>query len=125
VAKQGFNLFARRNRVYFRNVDGVDDIALNAPGNKAGMAVQYHFRQGLNTELRSRYVEGFPMKAGVYIGDVQTYTIFDVNLAYHLPFAKNTRVTLSGLNLFDKKHREFIGAPILGRLVLARLTQTF
>ncbi len=125
VTKQGFNLFARRNRVYFRNVDGVDDIALNAPGNKAGMAVQYHFRQGLNTELRSRYVEGFPMKAGVYIGDVQTYTIFDVNLAYNLPFTKNTRVTLSGLNLFDKKHREFIGAPILGRLVLARLTQTF
>jgi iron complex outermembrane receptor protein len=126
VTKQGFNFFKRSNRVFFKNVEGVDDIALNAPGNKAGLAVQYrHLPKGFEAELRGRYAEGFPMKSGVYDGEVQTYTMFDANLAYVLPFSPNTRATLSVLNLFDKKHREFAGAPVLGRLVLARLTQTF
>jgi iron complex outermembrane receptor protein len=126
VTKQGFNLFQRPNRVYFSNVAGVDDIALNAPANKAALSMQYRNRaHSFAAELRGRYVEGFPMKSGVYAGEVQTYFVSDANLAYTLPFASNTRVSLTALNLFDKKHREFVGAPVLGRLVLARLTQTF
>lgn len=126
VTKQGFNLFARSNRVYWENVDGVDDIALNAPGSKAAIGVEYRIPQsGFAAELRGRYIEGFPMKSGVYDGEVHTYTLFDLSLNYRLPFASNTRLTLSAWNLLDYKHREFVGAPILGRLMLARVTQTF
>ncbi len=126
VTKQGFNLFQRANRVYFQNLAGVDDIALNAPANKAALSVQYrNLAKSFEVELRGRYVEGFPMKSGVYAGEVQTYFVSDANLAYNLPFASGTRFSLSALNLFDQKHREFVGAPILGRLVLAKLTQTF
>lgn len=126
VTKQGFNLFQRANRVYFSNVAGVDDIALNAPANKAALSVQYrNHAKSFEAELRGRYVEGFPMKSGVYAGEVQTYAVCDANLSWVLPFAANTRASLTALNLFDNKHREFVGAPILGRLVLAQLTQTF
>jgi len=126
VTKQGFNLFKRANRVYFQNVAGVDDIALNAPANKAALTAQYrNHAKSFEAELRGRYVEGFPMKSGVYAGEVQTYALCDVNLSYALPFASGTRFSLSALNLFDHQHREFVGAPVLGRLVLAKLTQAF
>jgi len=126
VTKQGFNLFKRANRVYFSNVAGVDDIALNAPANKAGLTAQYrNLNKTFEVELRGRYVEGFPMKSGIYAGEVQTYFVGDANLAYEPPFSRGTRLSISALNLFDKKHREFVGAPVLGRLVLARMTQSF
>jgi len=126
VTKQGVNLFKRANRVYFSNVAGVDDIALNAPANKAGLTAQYrNLKKTFEVELRGRYVEGFPMKSGIYAGEVQTYFVSDANLAYDLPFAHGARVSLTALNLFDKRHREFVGAPMLGRLVLAKVTQSF
>ena len=125
VATHGFNLFKQPNRVFFPKADGVANVAFNAPGHKAGLGIQYrHLAKGFDAELRGRYVEGFPMESAVYAGDVQTYAVFDANLSYELSFAPDTRVTLSALNLFDKKHREFIGAPILGRLMLARVTQS-
>lgn len=126
VTKQGYNLFKRANRVIWNNLDGVADVSLNAAGHKAGLAVQYrNLRNGLDLELRGRYVEGFLMNSAVHIGEIQTYTLFDLNLAYDLPFSKNTRVALSALNLFDKEHREFADAPMMGRLVLVRFSQSF
>ncbi len=126
VTKQGFNLFQKANRVYFSNVGGVDDIALNAPANKAALSVQYrNLAKSFEVELRGRYVEGFPMKSAIYAGEVQTYFVSDANLSYALPFSSGTRVSVSALNLFDRKHREFVGTPVLGRLVLAKLTQEF
>jgi iron complex outermembrane receptor protein len=126
VTEQGFNLFKSSNRVYYSNVAGVADVAYNAPGHKAGLSIQYRdLPKGFDAELRGRYVEGFPMRTGPYQGEVQTYTLFDLSLGYDLPFSKNTRSSLSVQNIGDKKHREFIGAPILGRLMLARITQSF
>jgi iron complex outermembrane receptor protein len=122
----GFDIFKRPNRIFYSNLDGIASLALNAPGNKAALAVQYRApEQGYDFELRGRYIDGFPMESGAYSGDVQTYTVFDLNLGYDLPFAKNTRFALNVNNLFDKKHLEFIGAPILGRLIMTRLTQSF
>ncbi|MCI0698518.1 TonB-dependent receptor [candidate division KSB1 bacterium] len=127
VAKNGFTVFKRPNRVIFRNVDNTgNDIALNAPGNKIGLSIQYRApKRGYDVELRGRYIEGFPQDSGVYLGEVQTYTVFDFNFGYDLPFSKGTRWSINALNIFDKKHREFIGAPIMGRLILTRLTQSF
>jgi iron complex outermembrane receptor protein len=88
--------------------------------------MQYRAPQrGYEVELRGRYVEGFPQDSGVYVGEVQTYTVFDFNLGYDLPFSQNTRFSINAINIFDKEHREFIGAPIMGRLILTRLTQSF
>jgi iron complex outermembrane receptor protein len=126
VTKHGLNIFKRPNRVFVNNLDGIANLALNAPGNKAALSIQYRApERGYDFELRGRYIEGFPMESGAYAGEIQTYTVFDLNFGYDLPFSKNTRFALNAQNLFDKKHLEFIGAPILGRLMMARLTQTF
>lgn len=126
VTKNGFNLFKSPNRVIYRNLAGVADISLNAPANKFALAVHYHAPQrGYEAELRGRYVEGFPQDSGVYIGEVQTYSVLDFNFGYDLPFSNGTRFSLNVNNLLDNEHKEFIGAPTLGRLVMARLTQTW
>jgi iron complex outermembrane receptor protein len=112
--------------VFFRNVDNTgNNIPLNAPGNKIAVSVQYRApERGYDVELRGRYIEGFPHETGVFIGEVQTYSVFDLNLGYDLPFSKGTRWSINAINILDKKHREFIGAPILGRLILTRITQS-
>jgi iron complex outermembrane receptor protein len=126
VTLSGFNIFKRPNRIFYNNLDGIANLALNAPGNKAALAIQYRApERGYDFELRGRYVDGFPMESGAYAGEVQTYTVFDLNFGYDLPFSKNTRFALNVNNLLDKKHLEFIGAPILGRLIMTRVTQSF
>ena len=102
------------------------DLALNSPKNKASLAVHYeNERLGLRGELRSRYVDAFPVISGVFIGRVEDYTLFDALLAYTLPISRSTEVSLSVSNIFDKSHREMVGAPRLGRLVLLRVRQSF
>jgi iron complex outermembrane receptor protein len=38
------------------------------------------------------------------------------------PWVAGASLSLTAYNLLDKMHREFVGAPEIGRLVLARLT---
>ena len=40
---------------------------------------------------------------------------------FHAP----TEVALAGTNLFDERHAEFVGAPELGRMVFAKIRQSF
>ena len=110
----------------FKNVDGVSDIALNAPKHKFGASVQYLYPDwGLDIQLRLRYVASFPVNSGVYIGEVDSYAVLDLNVGYSLPFSHNTRWSLTMQNLLNKKHQEFVGAPEIGRLAMVRLTQSF
>ena len=101
-------------------------IALNAPKNKFGANVQYlNTDLGLGAGVSMRYVAGFPMNSGVYIGDVESYYTFDVSAGYDLPFGPKPRLSLTVQNLLDKMHQQFVGAPYIGRLSMLRLTQTF
>ena len=101
-------------------------IALNAPKNKFGANVQYlNTDLGLGAGVSMRYVAGFPMNSGVYIGDVESYYTFDVSAGYDLPFGPKPRLSLTVQNLLNKMHQQFVGAPYIGRLSMLRLTQTF
>ncbi len=117
------------------------DLALNSPRNKASLAADYHNeRVGLSGELRGRYVDGFPVQSGVYIGRVKSYTVIDAQASLKMPFSRSTEVTLTVPNLltfykdpttnesvdvFSGRHREMVGAPVIGRLVLLRVKQSF
>ncbi len=118
----------------FEKVDGISDIALNASKHKFGGSIQYlNAKAGLSTQLRLRYVDGFPVNAGVYVSKnadvyvskVDSYAVLDLNAGYDLPFSRNTRLSLTIQNLLNNKHQEFFGAPEIGRLAMARLTQSF
>ena len=74
---------------FFKNVDGVADIALNAPKNKFGGAVSYINRgAGFDAQIRVRNVGAFPLNTGVYIGNIDNYTVVDFKGGYDLPFAR-------------------------------------
>ncbi len=111
---------------FFRNVDGVEDIALNAPKTKAGFSLGRRFKDlGLNTNLRLRFVDGFPVRSDVYVGKVDPYSVADLTLNYSFPYRAITSINLTIQNLTDNKHREFVGVPEIGRVGILRLTRTF
>ncbi len=109
------------------------EVPLNAPKFKFGAGVSYAFPIGLSTRLAARHVGGFPVRTGPFVGDIEAYTVFDLTAGFD--FGR----TLQGLR-FDatiqnlltvvdggmvEKHREFAGAPRIGRLVMGRLVYTF
>jgi iron complex outermembrane receptor protein len=110
----------------FENLDGIGDVALNAPKNKVGLGLRYHDRlAGLNTGFRILWVDGFPVSSGVYVGEVQPYTVTDFDIEYQIPRLAGTSVVLTMQNVFDHLHREFVGTPELGRVSMLRLNQRF
>jgi iron complex outermembrane receptor protein len=114
------------NRNFIEDMDGIADLALNAPRNKASLAANYRDdRAGLATELRGRWVEAFPVNSGVYIGRVDSYMLMDATVTYALPVSRGTELALAATNLFDNRHREFVGAPEIGRMVFFRVRQSF
>ncbi len=99
-----------------------DTIPLNASANKGSLALQYrHDNLGLNGELRGRAVQGFPVLSGVYQGEVASYGVVDLAFGYRLPIRTDILITLDALNILDNVHREFVGAPEIGRLVTLRV----
>ena len=110
----------------FEDVDGLGDIALNAPKNKFGANVQYFNTDlGLGVGLRTRFVAGFPVRSGVYIGDIESYYTIDLNAGYEIPIGPRPRLSFTVQNLLNRRHQQFIGSPEIGRLSMVRLTQTF
>jgi len=112
------------------NEDGrctsADDIALNAPRHKGSVGFVFDDQAaGWSFDGRFRMSGGFPMNSGVYIGDVESYGVVDLGVGWRLPFQPSARVSLNASNVLDNKHREFVGAPELGRLILARVRYDF
>ncbi|MCH8285797.1 TonB-dependent receptor, partial [candidate division KSB1 bacterium] len=103
-------------------IEKPQNIALNAPKNKIGASLQYKYPQnGFHAQVRFRWVDGFPVNSGVFIGDVESFGLLDINSGIDLEEGSGIRLTLTIQNLLDNKHREFIGAPEIGRVALVRL----
>ena len=110
----------------FEKVDGIADIALNAPGNKFKLGTSYTLDQPqLTLGAQWRYVGAFRQESGVFVGDVDAYSLLDLNASYLLPFGNNLRLGVDVSNALDTKHRTFIGAPEIGRLVFGQLGVAF
>lgn len=112
----------------FQNLDGIADIALNAPKHKGNVSVNYAFpNMGLRLEGRVRYRDGFPMDSGVYVGLVDSYTVLDTHAAYDLPMNGAIQITFHAdvSNALNKKYRAFIGAPEIGRLISGGVSVRF
>jgi iron complex outermembrane receptor protein len=105
---------------------GAEDIALNAPRNKGSVGALWNdVGQGFSVDARVRFTEGFPMNSGVFVGTVDGYTVVDATLNYKLPWVPGASVGITATNLLDNVHQEFVGAPFLGRLVMAQMTYEF
>lgn len=107
-------------------VGGLSDIALNAPKNKGSLGVNLNsIPTGISANARWRYVQGFPMNSGVYIGEVRDYGLVDLGFAYRFSQYPGLIFSANVNNLFNRQHRQFVGAPVLGRFALARFTYNF
>ena len=105
---------------------GAFDIALNAPKAKGSVGLTYDDRAaGLSLRGRLRMTGEFPMNSGVYKGRVEAYQVVDASVGYRLPFQPGTRVSLTANNILGNMHREFVGAPEVGRLLLLRVHHEF
>ncbi|MBC8144525.1 MAG: TonB-dependent receptor [bacterium] len=103
-----------------------DSVPMNAPPFKASVATRYRNSDlGLRAEARLRYSSSFDMASGVYRGEIPAYGLLDLSVGYKLPWVAAAEVLVSATNLLDNVHREFVGAPEIGRLVTARVTYRF
>ena len=115
--------FSRISTNLFENVDGIDDIPLNAPKEKLSLALGLKPPgTPLNLGARLRYRGPFEMADGVYVGDVESHTVVDLSAAYEF-----SRITFSveASNLLNSEYQAFVGAPMIGRLVMAGLAVRF
>ena len=148
LANENLRLFGNVSIVsddFFNNED-LDEtntslaLALNAPKFKVKGGFSYDVPKGIAFGASSRYVQGFPVLSGPYIGGrpapfndnpvtlpgVDDFFLLDVNLGYDLyEVAPGLRVDVSVQNLLDNNHREFVGAPKIGRMAMARLNFAF
>ena len=79
----------------------------------------------LQLSSQFRYNSGFKQKSGVYVGQVDPYSVVDFGANYRLPTSFNLRFTLNVSNVLNNKHTEFFGAPEIGRLSLLQVGVVF
>ena len=97
------------------------EVALNAPKWKGSLMVGYREPGGgLSGAFRGRYVDGFPVASGVYTGEVEAYTVFDLNAGYQFSDT-GVGVQLDINNIFDNDYQSFVGVPNFGRYVMLRM----
>ena len=94
-------------------------LALNAPSIKFKLGGTYRLGNGLSVTASGRYVDGFSMISGQYIGYVDPYFLADIGVGYSI--GGGLRADLNVSNLTNNEHREFIGAPKIGRIGTLRL----
>jgi iron complex outermembrane receptor protein len=110
--------FTTRDLFSTADIGGITDIALNAPRTKGSLGVHLTGAGSrTSASLVARHVAGFPMSSGVYVGRTDPYTLVDLYGAHRVPRADLT-ISLNVQNLLDRRHREFVGAPVLGRFTM-------
>ncbi|WP_251965176.1 TonB-dependent receptor [Salinibacter ruber] len=106
----------------FEGGAGRGDIALNAPAFKVKGGVDCGLPHGMTIGATVHHVDDFPVRFGPYTGTVDAYTLLDVRLRSSLPAVPGLSVNVTAQNVLGNAHREFVGSPALGRMVVARLT---
>ena len=123
-----FGTYSWVNRDFFPRalVGGVSDIALNAPRDKATVAVRYRDdAAGLSGEARFRRTASFPGNSGVYIGQVSKYNLVDASVTFRPTVLGGAMLSVMAQNLLNLKHQEFVGSAAIGRLVMTRVQYNF
>ena len=105
------------------NVPVVGTVVLNAAENKGSVSVRYRDEHiGLTAALQGRAVGSFFATRGAAVRDtLPAYAVVDARLGYEPRWAPRVTISVDARNLLDQGHRELLGAPTLGRLVVSRI----
>jgi outer membrane receptor protein involved in Fe transport len=98
----------------------IEDILLpNTPEHKGSLAISLN-RKRWSVSLAGRWVQAFRWSAGVFQGDVPTYSTYD--LAGSFRINKWMGVGANVANARDTAHRQTFGGDLIRRRALAYLT---
>ncbi|HEU5217019.1 MAG TPA: TonB-dependent receptor [Gemmatimonadales bacterium] len=104
---------------------GFGILLFQAPRHKGSVTLQFqNERRGIRADVRGRAVGGFGVLSPAYAGPVQSYALLDASVGVRLGWLRGAWFTVDGTNLFDHRHTEFVGTPVLGRFIVGRLQLT-
>ena len=97
-------------------------IPLNAPTLKMNAAMTYrNDDDGYHGGLRFRVQNGFKAESGVYVGKVDGFGVLDLSGGFRIPGFDDLWFQADVQNVFNNSYQTFVGAPELGRMILARM----
>lgn len=102
------------------------ELSLNVPKVKFKFGGSYVHSSGVTVSTSARFTQGFPVRSGAYIGEVEDYFLVDLGVRYSFGGQMSGLSADIGVsNILNNVHREFIGAPKVGRVAIGRLTYSF
>jgi len=99
-----------------------DELLPNNPKHKFGYSIRYTNPNGFDTEFSGRSVQAFKWAAGVFVGDIPEYHLFNLSAGYQI--TQRYRAGLTVRNLFDRQAYQIFGGSIVGRQLIASITVT-
>ena len=104
----------------------LSEVSLNTPTVRGTASLTYrNDDSGVNGGLRFRAQNGFPFNSGPWVGDLEAVTTLDANFGFRLPGYDDLWFQVDVSNVFDKAYQSMLGAPAIGRVVLARMRWDF
>lgn len=93
-----------------------DQLLPNAPENKFNAGLSY-VGDRLSASAKYRWVDDFPWAAGIFVGDVPSYSLVDLSASYRFSESWEFGVDIS--NALDDEHWQSFGGDLLSRRALA------
>ncbi len=104
---------------------GFGQLLFQAPRHKGNVTLQFqNENRGIRADVRARAVGGFGVLSPAYVGRVKAYGLLDASVGVRLGWLRGAWFTVDATNLFDHRHAEFVGTPVLGRFIVGRLQIT-
>lgn len=104
----------------------LSEVSLNSPTVRGTASLTYrNDDSGMNGGLRFRAQNGFPFNSGPWVGDLEAITTLDANFGFRIPGYEDLWFQVDVSNVFDKAYQSMLGAPAIGRVVLARMRWDF
>jgi iron complex outermembrane receptor protein len=99
------------------------DILLpNNPKHKFGYSIRYTNPNGFDAEFSGRSIQAFDWAAGVFVGRIPEYHLFNLSAGYQITHRYRAGLTVT--NLFDRQAYQIFGGSIVGRQLIASITVT-
>jgi len=111
--------FSFYNTTEYYNVLTRKNDPINAPKFKMNASVSWDSPFGL-LSLKYRHVDQFQWKDGIWAGIIGPYDLFDIH--YNYKISKHVEFNITGLNIFDDRHKEMIGGATMGRQIILRMS---
>lgn len=104
----------------------LSEVSLNSPTVRGTASLTYrNDDSGMNGGLRFRAQNGYPFNSGPWVGDLAAITTLDANFGFRIPGYEDLWFQVDVSNVFDKAYQSMLGAPAIGRVVLARMRWDF